>query len=288
MSTTSTAPDRGRKDPGRAGRARPDNVAAVLQSVLPPIILLALWEVVTRLAPSPFFPPPSEIALAAVEEWFGGPPSALFLSPTVFEDVLPSVGRLASAWVIAVAVGVTLGLLIGISRTASDYFEPLVELVRAIPASATLPVFIILLGAGSLMRVAFIAFSGIVWIILINTILGARQVEPVQLETARAFALPRATTFFAVILPAAAPKIFAGLRISIAGALILMVVSELILSTNGIGYQLIQAQRSFALLSMWTSILLLAILGLLFNLLLTLLENRVLRWHRDSRRFAGR
>jgi len=255
----------------------------ILQHVVPVAVVLVVWQLLTAQFRSPFFPPPLTIFEAAYKAWFTGPATSLFLTDTVFEDVLPSIGRLLAAWGIAAIVGVALGLAIGLNRIVRDYLEPVVELVRAIPAAATLPIFIILLGAGAAMRVSFIAFGGVIWIVLINTILGARQVEQTQLDTGKAFRIPPLQRLVGIILPAAMPKIFAGLRISLAGALILMVVSELILSTNGIGFQLIQAQRSFALVQMWTQILLLAILGFVFNWILSQAENHVLAWHRGAR-----
>jgi ABC-type nitrate/sulfonate/bicarbonate transport system permease component len=90
-----------------------------------------------------------------------------------------------------------------------------------------------------------------------------------------------------VILPAAAPKIFAGLRVSLSLALILMVISELVGSTAGIGDHLVNAQRGFQLPEMWAGIVLLGILGLLLNGLFVLVELRVLAWHRGARRLAG-
>jgi ABC-type nitrate/sulfonate/bicarbonate transport system permease component len=137
-------------------------------------------------------------------------------------------------------------------------------------------------GTESTMRIVLIAF-GSLWPILLNTIEGIRTVDPVQLDTARVFGLPRPARLWRIILPAAMPKIFAGMRVSLALAVILMVVSELVASTSGIGYRIQNAQIMFLLTDMWCGIVLLALLGYTLNWLFLKLEDRALNWHRGAR-----
>ena len=235
-----------------------------------------------REAGSIFFPPPSEIVQRAVALWLSGPPARLFLSDSVFQDVLPSLLRLLGGWALAVAVGVPLGILIGRSRNLSDLVNPTLQFLRAIPGPALIPVFIILLGTESTMRVTLIAF-GSVWPILLNTIEGTRTVDPLQLDTAPAFRLPRDARLWRIVLPAAMPKIFAGMRVSLSLAVILMVVSELVASTNGIGYRIQNAQIMFLLTDMWCGIVLLALIGYTLNWLFLKFEDQALGWHRGAR-----
>src|SRR5919198_2127404 len=171
------------------------------------LCLIVLWQVLTMRAASIFFPTPFNILTRPADLWLSGPPSHLFLSDTVFRDILPSVLRVLSGWCAAVLVGVPLGILIGRSRYSSDILDPPLQFLRAIPGPALIPVFIILLGTESTMRIVLIAF-GSVWPILLNTIEGTRTVDPLQLDTASAFKLPRHARFLHVILPAAMPKIF--------------------------------------------------------------------------------
>jgi ABC-type nitrate/sulfonate/bicarbonate transport system permease component len=107
---------------------------------------------------------------------------------------------------------------------------------------------------------------------------GARSIEPLHLETARVFGLTRGQRLLRIVLPSAAPKIFAGLRLSLSLALILMVIAEFF-STEGIGFQLRAAQRAFDLPGVWGAIVLLGILGYVLNQAFLLLEKRVLTWH---------
>jgi ABC-type nitrate/sulfonate/bicarbonate transport system permease component len=246
------------------------------------IALIIVWEFAARNAGSIFFPPPSEILHRAASLWLSGPPHRLFLSDSVFQDVLPSIFRLLGGWAFAVLIGIPLGILIGRSRNLSDLVNPSLQFLRAIPGPALIPIFIILLGTESTMRVTLIAF-GSVWPILLNTIEGTRTVDPVQIDTARAFRIPRHARLWRIVLPAAIPKIFAGMRVSLALAVILMVVSELVASTSGIGYRIQNAQIMFLLTDMWCGIILLALIGYTVNLLFLKFERRVLAWHRGAR-----
>ena len=246
------------------------------------IVLVIAWEYAARRAGSIFFPPPSEILQRAVSLWLSGPASQLFLSESVFQDVIPSLLRLLGGWALAVAVGVPLGILIGRSRSLSDFVNPPLQFLRAIPGPALIPVFIILLGTELTMRVTLIAF-GTVWPILLNTIDGTRTVDPVQLDTAQAFRLPRRAQLWRITLPAAMPKIFAGMRVSLSLAVILMVVSELVASTSGIGYRIQNSQIMFLLTDMWCGIVLLALIGYALNWLFLKFEDHVLGWHRGAR-----
>jgi ABC-type nitrate/sulfonate/bicarbonate transport system permease component len=246
------------------------------------IALVIVWEYAARKAGSIFFPPPTEILHRAAALWLSGPPQRLFLSDSVFQDVIPSLFRLLLGWGLAVLIGIPFGILIGRSRNLSDFVNSSLQFLRAIPGPALIPIFIILLGTESTMRVTLIAF-GSVWPILLNTIEGTHTVDPVQLDTARAFQIPRHARLWRIVLPAAMPKIFAGMRVSLALAVILMVVSELVASTSGIGYRIQNAQIMFLLTDMWCGIILLALIGYTLNLLFLKFERRVLAWHRGAR-----
>jgi len=243
--------------------------------------LVALWELATWRAENPFFPRPTAIAEAIKEQWLSGPPSRLFLTEAVREDVLPSLVRLLGGWAIAGVLGVSLGLAIGRSAWLEDFLAPVLHFLRAVPPPALLPVFIVLIGLGSSMQLAVIIF-GVIWPILLNAVDGARSVPATQVDTARVFRVSRLRWLFGVVLPSASPKIFAGLRISLSLSLILMVISEQVGSSNGLGSSLVDAQRNFSLRSMWAVIVLLGVLGYLLNSGLLAIERRALRWHLGS------
>ncbi|MFI5608398.1 ABC transporter permease [Amycolatopsis sp. NPDC051903] len=241
------------------------------------VVLVVIWQVVTQFTDSVFFPPPTKIAAAAVKLWFSGPASHVFLGDAVFQHVFPSLERVLGGWLLSVVLGVALGTALGRSKTGMDYVGPLFAFFRAIPPPALVPVFIVLFHIGPGMQIATIIF-GSIWPIVLNTVDGVRSVDKVKVDTARAFRTPRRYWIGLVVLPAALPKIFAGLRLSLSISLILMAISELVGALNGIGYALINAQRQYDFDQMWAWIVLLGILGYGFNAALLGVERRVLTW----------
>jgi len=247
--------------------------------VVPLVVVIGLWQLGTMLNKNPFFPQPFAIIANLWKLLFG---SEKAVQDVFVGEFLMTVGRMALGFAIGAAWGVVIGTLIGLNRNAREVVSPIVEFLRSIPATATLPLFIILLGGGDDMRVVFIAY-GVSWFVLINTAAGVGSIHKTMLDVGKAFRVSPARRLFAIILPAALPKIFAGLRIASTAALLLAIVSEFMLALNGIGFSLVVAQSKFNLLTMWSWMLALAILGLIVNSLLEFIERRVLAWHRLSR-----
>jgi ABC-type nitrate/sulfonate/bicarbonate transport system permease component len=174
-------------------------------------------------------------------------------------------------------VGIALGTALGRSRTGMEYLGPVFAFARAVPPPALIPVFLVLFHLGLRMQLAIIV-AGAVWPVLLNTVDGVRSVDATQWDTARSLRTPAHYRVAFVVLPAALPKVFAGLRLSLSIALILMVLSEMVGAVNGIGYQLLFAQRQFDLPAMWAGIGLLGALGYGLNAGLLAVERRALRW----------
>jgi ABC-type nitrate/sulfonate/bicarbonate transport system permease component len=240
------------------------------------------WEVGTRTATSAYFPPPSKIVARMHHLWFSGPIAHVFLTSAAEQNILPSLGRMALGLAASIVVGVALGLALGRSERAFEYLDPVLQFARVIPPPTLVPIFIVLFSVGTQMQLASIIFSAI-WPILLNTADGARSVDRLQMDTSRVFKLSAADRLFTIIIPSTLPKIFAGLRLSLSLALILMVFSELLPGTaNGIGFELVDAQSRSDLPTMWAGIVLLGILGYLLNGVLLLVERRMLAWHRTS------
>jgi ABC-type nitrate/sulfonate/bicarbonate transport system permease component len=239
------------------------------------------WQLWASAAGSSFFPPPSAIVARMYHLWFSGPAAHLFLTPDATSNILPSLGRVLAGLAIAAAVALPLGIALGRSPVATSYLNPLLQFARALPVVTMAPVFIVLFKIGTDMEIATIAF-GTIWPILLNTIDGAATVDPQHLETGRAFRLSAWQRLAWVIIPAALPKAFAGFRLSLSLALILMVFAELVGSSNGIGYEMSNASNSFDMTFLWSTIVLLGILGYLLNALLGGAERLVLSWHTDK------
>ncbi|HWC80820.1 MAG TPA: ABC transporter permease [Pseudonocardiaceae bacterium] len=262
----------------------------VLRSVLSRwlvfVLLVLVWQLLTARIQSPFFPTPLTIVGAAGKMWFSGPAGHLFVSDAFVANVLPSIARMLGGWLLAVIVGVAIGIGLGRSQVALDYASPVLNFLRSIPPPTLVPVFLVLLDIGTMMQLTVIVI-GVIWPVLLNTIDGARSVDQVKVEMVRAFHISRPQWIFGVIIPAALPKIFAGLRVSLSMALIMMVLSELFGSTNGIGFELQFSQESFDLPGMWACILLLGVLGYLANRALLAIEKRALGWHNGARQNAA-
>ena len=249
---------------------------AIGLEVTVPLLLLVLWGVLSAGSKTFYFPPLTDILTTFKDTW---------LFKRVGSDVVPSLERMFGGFAIAVVLGVLGGLLLGLSPRARRAAAPIVEFLRAIPPPALLPFAILVVGVGASMKVFIIAFV-CVWPILLNTIDGVTSVDPTLRDTTRVYGIPDRDRIWRVMLPAASPQIFAGLRTAVSLALILMVISEMVASTNGIGYFVLQSQRTFAIPEMWSGILLLGILGYVLNGGFVLLERRLLRWHRGARASA--
>jgi ABC-type nitrate/sulfonate/bicarbonate transport system permease component len=245
-------------------------------------VAVAAWEFVTRAVQATYFPPPSQIVARLHELWFSGPLSRVFLTDEAVADLLPSLSRLFTGWSIACAAGVLFGVVLGRSAWLSGLVEPLVHFGRSVPPAALLPVFLVLFKVGTPMQLASIVY-GVVWPVLINSMDGARHVDRQYIETGAVYRLSSWQRLTRIILPAAAPKIFAGLRLSVSLALIMMVISELVGSSEGIGHRMLEAQSQFDIPAMWAGIVLLGLLGIGLNAAFLGVERAVLGWHTSAR-----
>jgi ABC-type nitrate/sulfonate/bicarbonate transport system permease component len=239
-----------------------------------PLVLFALWWVTSANSTNFYFPPLSKILDSLVEEWFG---------PRLADDVWPSLMRLAAGYFIAAIVGITLGVLIGTYKRLRDLLEPVLEFFRAIPPPVIVPILMLIFGIENTMKIVVIAF-GCMWPILLNTAEGVRAVDSVLSDTARTYRISGVARLRNLILPAASPQIAAGLRQGLSVAIILMVISELFAASDGLGFAIVQAQRSFAIPEMWAGMIMLGLLGFLLSLLFRLVENRWLAWYHGLRR----
>lgn len=247
--------------------------------VLTLLALLALWELAsrTRLLNPQLVPPVTDILATFVTLWTDKPfPEQTFLTQTV-----ATLWRMAVGYLIAATVGIGLGLLMGRSQAIAALFEPLIEFLRPTPPVALIPVLLLLVGIGDQMRLTIVAFASF-FPVLLNTVDGVRGVHPTLLDVARTFRVGRLDLLRRVIFPAALPQIVAGLRISLAIALIVALVSEMVGATNGLGYFILQQQRALRIRETYAGLVLLALVGFTLNALFVLAEARVLAWHRQS------
>jgi ABC-type nitrate/sulfonate/bicarbonate transport system permease component len=235
------------------------------------LLLLLLWEISARakLIDLVSWPAVSTILATWVD---------LMLSGQLPAALLPSLRRLAVGYVIAVAVAVPIGLVMGYSRVTFNLLEPLTESLRPIPSSALVPILILFLGIEDEMKIALISYASF-FPILLNTYSGVRDVDPILINTGRTLGLKPWRILVKIIIPAASPYILTGMRISLAVSLILTVISEMVAGSDGIGYFTLRAQRSFMVPQVYAAILTLGVLGYTLNALFVALERRLMRWH---------
>ncbi len=250
---------------------------AVSLEILVPIALLGIWAAWSASSDTFYFPPLTDILEKFQETW---------LFDRVGSDVLPSLQRLAIGYVIAVVVAVAVGIPLGLIPVLRNATSPIVEFLRAIPPPALLPFSIVVLGVGN-------CGQDLPDRVRVRVAGAAEHDRRRDRRSTRRCARPRASygdqgpdRLQRIVLPAASPQIFAGMRTSLSLALILMVISEMVASTNGIGFFVLQSQRSFAIPEMWSGILLLGLLGYVLNVAFVLVERRVLAWHRGARASA--
>jgi ABC-type nitrate/sulfonate/bicarbonate transport system permease component len=235
------------------------------------IVLLLLWEGISRLKfVNPIFLPPfSEIIIALIKTTLSGE-LPKHIGYTIFRCFL--------GYFLATFVAVPIGIMMGRSKLVYSLFEPLVEMLRPIPSAAIIPVAILFLGIYTKMKLAVIIF-GSLWPILINTFHGVRGIDPILVDTGRTFNLNKKQFLMKIIIPGASPSIATGMRISLAIALILAITVEMIAGSDGLGFYIIDWERSFHFKEMYAGIFALGILGYLINFLFLKVDSKVMRWY---------
>jgi sulfonate transport system permease protein len=231
---------------------------------------LAFWQISSTqgwVNPSVF--PPLDVILSAL--W------GSLSSGALLDDIAISLQRSGIAFVAAVVIGIPLGLVMGQARIIEQALDPLLQFFRQTSALALYPVFILLLGLGETSKV-FVIFWATLFPILLSTIGGVKEVDTKLIEMARTYGAGRLAIFRRVVLPASVPAIFVGLRLSATTALLLLIAAEMIGANKGIGFQVMNAQYNFQIPLMFAAILLLALLGLLANAVLVLLQRKLCRW----------
>ncbi|MGA7805216.1 ABC transporter permease [Bradyrhizobium sp.] len=249
-------------------------IAWAVASIAVGVVLVLLWQMVAdlKLLPQAFFPAPDRTWKAFTRAAASGD-----LAPRIYATVW----RVLIGWALASLLGVLLGSVIGSSPWLRRLLGPTLEFLRPLPASATIPVFIVLLGLSNAMVLTVIAF-GALWPMLLGTVHGFEAVEPRLYEVARVLHLSRLLVILKIALPSALPDILSGLRLSLTIALILTVVCEMLVGVDGLGSWTLISARAFRSPDLYAGVLLLGIIGYLGATVLTLVSNRLLAWKTRS------
>lgn len=259
-------------------RARPVGRLVVERLVLVILVLAALQVAVATdiLSPLAVATPTSTIA-ALVQVVFGG-------------AMWGSLGLTLVNWlvgvVLAAVVGIPLGLVLGSNDSIYAAFRVPIEFMRTVPAIAILPLALLILGVTPKMAI-FLVFIGALWPILLQSMYGFHEIDPVLRDVTQSYRIGRADRFTRVILPSAAPFIATGMRISLTVGLLLAIAAEMIAGVPGLGSEVATAQQNGLIPQMYAYVAVIAALGTLANFATHRVERSLLKWH-PSRRLEVR
>lgn len=268
MTLTSSIPVRTRVARRARGNRSP-RALLIGAEIVVPIVLLAVWWFASANSTNTFFPPLQRI----LERLF-----QLAQTPVYWSNVGSSVGNLLFSFVLASLIGVLLGAALGLIRPLAWFVEPTVHFFRAIPPVALVPIFVSLIGFGNETRILSITLAAL-FPVLISTMDGIRAAEPTLGMVSRVYRLSGWDRLFSVTLPAASPRILSGMQVSLMTAFVVMIASEMLGSSTGLGSMTLLAQQSFAIADMWGGILTLGVLGYATTALFVIFRRRVLRWY---------
>ena len=246
-----------------------------MKRVLPfvlPLLALAVWEAAARSGKwSPLLFP------SLVRVW--NELVLFFSKPEMLAEVLVTLQRALGGFALAAAAGILLGIVMGRSRLVGELLDPLFSGTYAVPKLALFPIFIFVFGIGSLSKVVLV-FLECLYPIVIMTYAGARDVHEKLLWSARNMGASRAAILRRVVIPATTPFIFAGFRVAVPVAMIVVVITEMVASADGLGYQVIYAMSSLRTDRMLAVVVVIAALGYLLDKAVVLARDRLIYWEK--------
>ena len=200
-----------------------------------------------------------------------------FTQGDLAEQTAETTVRMLWGWLIASLIAIALGALMGVWRQARDFLAPLLEFIRPLPASAVVPVALVLFGLTPGMVIGVIAF-GSLWPTLLATAHGFASIDPRLQEVAKVLGLSRFQFIVKIGLPNAVPDVLAGMRLSLTIALILAIVGEMMTGQSGLGTAVLLAGRAFQSADLFAGLIVLGLIGLVTNTALQRIERHLLRW----------
>lgn len=247
-------------------------VRKLLMALILPVSVIALWQLaaMTGALNSNYFSSPASIVKVFVESVTSG---------RLFTNLAASLYRILLGFVVGAVPGIAVGLLMGVSARARAILEPTLNAIYPLPKIALLPLFIMIFGIGETSKWATIAI-GVFFPVMINSFAGVKNIEPIYKDVAKNFGARRWQYYRTVALPGAMPFIFAGLRIGLGVALLLIVAAEFVATTSGLGYMIWNSWQAFRIEDLFIGLGVIASLGMIGNALLRLLELWACPWLR--------
>jgi len=187
--------------------------------------------------------------------------------------------RMTFGFLLGTVLGIVVGVLFGVASYVNRVLMPTLEIFRTTPIPAIVPPLIFLLGVDDELKITIVALAAF-FPVALNTLAGVRQVDPIHLQVAQTFRVPRLKAVLRIQLPSTLPYIFAGARISLGISLIVAVVTEMLAGSEGVGYFIVSMEYAMRANDMYAAIILLSVLGYVLNRLFVLLEAKYIRWAR--------
>ncbi|WP_429740217.1 ABC transporter permease [Bacillus smithii] len=242
----------------------------LLSGFILPVIIIIIWQLIGSLGwvTKTVLPTPWEIILAAKN---------LAVSGVLFTNMKVSIIRAACGFVIGGGLGLALGTLVGLSAKSESLLDPTLQMVRTIPHLAITPLFILWFGLGAESKILLIGL-GAFFPLYVNTFLGIRKVDAKLFEVARILEFSKWKQIKLLIVPSALPNILLGIRLSLGAAWLSLVVAELMGSTSGLGYMMMDARQFSNTDIVFVGIIIFAIVGKLTDSLVRLMEKHFLKW----------
>jgi NitT/TauT family transport system permease protein len=234
------------------------------------LVFVGVWQLVAfrRLMPELFLPGPSDIAAA-----FG----VYIAKGQIWNDIWVSGQELVLGFLLAIVIGLPLGMSIGWYRRFAMALDPFVTFFNAIPRVSLTPLFIIWFGIGINSKLA-VVFLGAVFAIIINAAVGVRNLDPALIKAARSFGANDVQLFRTIVLPGSVPYILAGFRLGLAHALTGVVVAELVAAQAGVGLMMATAGATFQTARVFVGLVIIATTGVLITTLFARIEQRFQNW----------
>ncbi|MEC2259155.1 sulfonate ABC transporter permease [Bacillus thuringiensis] len=254
-------------------KVRKLNVKVLVRAITIPVIILIIWQLagVFGLVSKTVLPTPLDIFLAFQE---------LIKTGELFGHLSISVFRAAAGFFIGGGLGIILGTIVGFSTRSEQYLDPSVQMLRTVPHLAVAPLFVLWFGFGETSKVLLIA-DGAFFPLYVNAFLGIRGVDSKLFDVARVLEFSKRKLITKLILPSALPNLLLGARLSLGVAWVSLVVAELMGSTEGIGYMIMDARQFSNTDIVFVGIIIFAFVGKFSDSLVRLLEVKFLRW-RDN------
>ncbi len=254
----------------------PERLRGTVLAAAFPLALIVLWHQLVVLTGTRLVPTPYQVGVMMWDFTFGGVHNDAF-SGTILTHLLASMQRVYGGFALAMVIGIPLGLLIGKVKLIRQMLDPTLSLLRPIPVTAWLPLSMIFFGLGPRSAV-FLVFLGAFYPILLNTVFGVRSVDPRLFEAASMLGCDGSGLFRQVVLPAAMPGIFNGLRLAHGFAWILIVVGEMTGVPTGLGSVIMDGRTLSRTDLVITGMIIIGIAGFLTDRMIVAVNNRVLRW----------